>query len=180
MSDTDTPHLIREAPTPYVVDFSDRAELKQRALSLSIDMGNLNGSIEDGGGNMAGLLAELLFIDEFGGERDATYDYDVRTSGVEIDLKTKRRTVAPRPSYEVSIADWNTEQDCDVYYFVSIDVESKRAFYLGGLPPTDYYDIATFHEKGDFDPDNGFTFKADCYNLPIAKLKQPPFIKKQL
>jgi hypothetical protein len=46
----------------------------------------------------------------------------------------------------------------------------KEAWYLGKISKVDFYKTATFHKKGDIDPDNNFTFKADCYNIPISKL----------
>ena len=36
---------------------------------------------------------------------------------------------------------------------------------------SDYFDDAKFLKKGQVDPDNNFKVKADCYNLPINKLK---------
>ena len=88
-----------------------------------------------------------------------------------IDVKTKERTVAPKSYYECSVADFNTEQDCDEYAFVSVLSTMKEAWYLGKISKVDFYKTATFHKKGDIDPDNNFTFKADCYNIPISELK---------
>lgn len=135
-------------------------------------LGNLKGSIENGDGNYAGLFGEVLFTSVFGGERDNTYDYDILFDGTPIDVKTKRRSVRPEPYYECSIADYNTEQACEYYYFVSVTYEYDEASLLGYLPTDEYYDKAEFHEEGDVDPDNGFTFKADCWNVPISELKQ--------
>ena len=33
-----------------------------------------------------------------------------------------------------------------------------------------FFKQATFHKKGDLDPDNNFIFKSDCYNIPISDL----------
>lgn len=154
------------------IDESFLEEVEDKAREEAREMGNLNGSIEDGDGNFAGLLAEYLFVDYFGGERDPTFDYDVVWDGKKIDVKTKRRSVKPEPYYECSIADFNTEQDCDWYYFVSILYDKSEAWLLGYKSPEDYYEKAEFHEEGDYDPDNGFTFKADCWNLPISELDQ--------
>ena len=46
----------------------------------------------------------------------------------------------------------------------------KQAWYLGKISKTDFYKNATFHKKGEVDPDNNFTFKADCYNIAISQL----------
>ena len=42
--------------------------------------------------------------------------------------------------------------------------------YLGVLTKGDYYDKATFLRKGDVDPSNNYTVKADCYNVRIDEL----------
>jgi len=134
-------------------------------------LGNLKGSIENGDGNYAGFFAEALFADQIGGERDNTYEYDIIYNDNKIDIKTKRRSVTPEPYYECSVADYNTEQDCDYYYFVSVRYDYSEASLLGYLTPEEYYDKATFHEAGDIDEDNGFEFKADCWNVPISGLE---------
>lgn len=133
-------------------------------------IGNLKGSIEDGDGNYAGLFGEMLFLEEFGGERDATYNYDILYDDLKVDVKTKRRSVEPKPYYECSIADYNTEQDCDIYYFVSVLYDYSEAWLLGYKDTDEYYELADFHEEGDIDEDNDFEFKADCWNLPISEL----------
>lgn len=151
-------------------DFLANAE--DTARREAEEMGSLNGSIEDGDGNYAGILGELLFVEHFGGTRDNTYNHDVRYDGRTIDVKTKRRSVEPKPYYECSIADFNTTQDCDLYYFVSVLYDHSEAWLLGYKSPDEYYREAEFHQEGDYDPDNGFTFKADCWNLPINDLDQ--------
>lgn len=135
-------------------------------------MGNLHGSIENGDGNYAGLFGEVLFTTVFDGERDNTYDYDVHRDDRTIDVKTKRRSVRPEPYYDCSISDYNTEQECDAYYFVSVQYDYSEASLLGYLPTDEYYDVAEFREEGDVDPDNGFEFKADCWNVSIEDLRQ--------
>ena len=41
-----------------------------------------------------------------------------------------------------------------------------------------FTDRATLYRKGDIDQDNGYTFKADCYNLRIDKLSPCHAIQK--
>lgn len=163
-------------PTPVRADI-EGSDIKDRALSRAVDLGSLPGSIEDGAGNMAGLLGEEAFCEVFNADLEPTYDWDARIAlldGTErtVDIKTKRRTVDPRPGYEVSIADRNTEQDADLYYFVSVNTETDTVTLCGYLPTAEYFDKAEFHAKGEVDPDNGFTFAADCYNVPIRDLRQ--------
>ena len=154
-----------------------RYELLQEANEWSDEVGSLRGSIEDGDGNTAGKYGELLFTELFGGRVADQYDYDVVYNGLTIDVKTKRRTVKAKPNYEASIADWNPDQTCDLYYFMSVrvgDVDEPYRYtdLLGYIPPSEYHNKATFYKKGDKDPSNGFTFSADCYNLPYNQLNR--------
>lgn len=154
-----------------------RESIDKVATEEAEKLGNLNGSIEDGDGNYAGIFAEELFTEIVGGTRDNTYDYDILYNGLKIDIKTKRRSVTPKSYYECSIADFNTSQDCDLYYFISVRYDYSKATFLGYISPDNYYEQAEFHEEGDVDPDNDFTFKADCWNLPIDDLKTGSIIE---
>jgi len=156
----------------YHVQIPDTHPMHDKARQLAADMGALHGSIEDGDGNFAGLLAELAFCDVFDAERSATYERDVVRNGVSIDVKTKRRSVRPEPEYEASIADYNTEQDADGYYFTSYNTETNVLSLLGYIGTDDYYNQSEFHKAGEIDEDNDFEFKADCYNLEYKHLKQ--------
>lgn len=162
-----------------------KARLLLECDEWSDDLGSLNGSIEDGDGNAAGRFGELLFTEVFGGEIKDHYEYDVWYNNLAIDVKTKRRTVAPKPHYEASIPDWNPDQNCDVYYFISLlgaDADSpySKAWLCGYIPPDAYHEQATFYEAGDVDPDNDFEFQADCYNLPYSALDRHDAIDAEL
>jgi len=167
----------------YGIDLGKYQQATAHAKKLAQEMGSLRGSIENGDGNYAGLVAELVMGEIIDSKRDATYNYDLFVelyNGVKIDVKTKRRTVPPKSHYEVSIADWNTSQDCDWYYFTSFNEENSVLWFLGYMEPDRYYDAATFHKEGDKDPDNNFTFKADCYNVAFSELKQPKRLVDEL
>jgi hypothetical protein len=71
-----------------------------------------------------------------------------------------------------------TKQDCDAYVFVRILTDLSKAWILGGISKQSFYKKATLYRKGDVDSDNGFMFKADCYNLKIDKLSPVHEIKK--
>lgn len=169
---------------PTVVRLSDskRNQLVSQADQWADELGSLRGSIEDGDGNTAGRFGELLFTEVHGGEIIGDYDYDIVYNGLTVDVKTKRRTVPAKPSYEASIADFNPDQDCDLYYFVSVrtNTEYTVADLMGYIAPETYHSQATFHEQGDRDPDNGFTFSADCYNLEYSELKRDPDLPREI
>ncbi len=149
----------------------DKALIKE-AKQKSEEMGELRNSITEGEGNVIGFLGEILVANHFGGVIDNTYDYDIRVGNRKVDVKTKKTTVVPLSHYLCTVAAYNTIQECDSYYFVRIDITKKKGYLLGGLTKKGFFKKAKFYKEGEIDPDgNGWTFKADCYNLPIWKLK---------
>jgi len=156
----------------YHINMPTDSKIQEKAKTEAKELGNLRGSIEDGGGNFAGLLAEFAVAIAIGAVRKPTYEYDIVRNGISIDVKTKRRTVPPKPRYEASIADFNTEQNADVYYFANYNTKTEKISLLGYIGTDRYYELATYHEEGDYDPDNDFYFKADCYNLEYEALQQ--------
>lgn len=143
-----------------------------RARDKAAAMGQLNNSITRGQGNLAGFIGEEIASKVLGAEPNNTFDYDVlMPDGTRIDVKTKRTSVPPLPTYECSISAINTNQKCDYYAFVRVHNDFHVGWFLGVYPKADYFLDATFYKKGMVDPSNGFTFKADCYNLAIKDLK---------
>lgn len=131
----------------------------------------LQGSISRGAGSVAGALGEIVVRDHLNYIHASTPHYDLYTSaGVRIDVKTKHCKTVPHPSYECSIAAHGTKQDCDEYIFVRALVSLQKLWILGRISKDEYYKKAVRHKKGEVDESNGFTFKADCYNLAIEDL----------
>lgn len=155
------------------------------ATARSISMGVLNNSITSGAGNIVGFIGEEVFRKIKGGsyskEDGEHYDYDVvMPSGRTVDVKTKSCTSEPKGHYFATVANYNTKQNCDLYAFVRVEVDSKtsiptgRAWYMGGILKDDFYTQSRFYRKGEIDPssDFGWKFKADCYNLEYDKLNR--------
>ncbi len=145
-----------------------RAEAKKEAGIL----GKLRNSIMEGEGNEVGILGELAVasLDNF--IRLNNYDYDVVAKDYSFwDVKTKQRTVPVRPSYNATVADYNTGQECYGYIFVSVYEDTAQI--VGWIKKEDFYEEATFYKMGEVDPssDLGWTFRADCYNLPYSGLR---------
>jgi len=145
-------------------------------------MGILNNSITEGEGNLAGAIGELKLLEYLGEDKariHRTYDYDiVYMDTLKIDVKTKRTTVPfVDEKYEASIANFNTEQDCDYYVFVRVNLEKRIGWLLGCISPKLYYSKSRFLKKGQLDGSNNFIVKADCWNVeygdlfPIESLK---------
>ena len=150
----------------FTVSDTALKRVKARAAKLPL----LNNSIRHGEGSLVAYIGEEVVKSVLRGEIKDTYDYDIVYQNLKVDVKTKERTVAPRPYYECCVADFNTQQDCDEYAFVSVLNTLQEAWYLGKISKTAFYKKAIFHRKGEIDPANNFTFKADCYNIPISEL----------
>ena len=146
-------------------DMVDKAQRKSK------EMGVLNNSITYGDGNLVGFIGEQIAKQILGGTERNTYDFDlVLPSGVTVDVKTKKTGVAPKEHYDCSVAAFNTKQRCDYYCFVRVKSDLTKAWFLGMYPKKQYYEDARFLKKGDYDGDNGYVVKADCYNMQISKL----------
>jgi len=141
-----------------------------RAKKKAATVGNLQGSITGSLSHVVGAIGEIIVADAIGANESNTYDYDLVRDGERIDVKTKRCNTRPFPHYDCSVAAHGTNQNCDSYVFVRILTDTSRAWILGSIPKPDFYTRATKYKRGDIDPTNGFTFKADCYNLPISEL----------
>jgi hypothetical protein len=150
----------------FIISKSAMQRVRARAEKLPL----LNNSIRKGEGSLVAYIGEEVVKNVLNGEIKDTYDYDIVYQNMKVDVKTKERTVAPKPYYECSVADFNTKQDCDEYAFVSVLNTLKEAWYLGKITKPDFYKKAVFHRKGEIDPANNFIFKADCYNIPISLL----------
>ncbi len=48
----------------------------------------------------------------------------------------------------------------------------SKAWLLGRMNRKEYFDKARYMKKGDIDPSNNFTVKANCYNLQIKELEE--------
>lgn len=144
----------------------EEAERKAKML------GSLKNSITHGSGNVAGYIGQILVSKYLKGYEEDTYNYDVIKDGIRYEVKTKRCTSKPLPSYECSVTQYNSSQKCDYYVFVRILNDYSKAWILGKKTPVDYFKESTSYKKGDIDPKShfGWKFKGDCYNLEIAKL----------
>jgi hypothetical protein len=149
------------------------------ATLKSIQMGNLNNSITNGEGNIAGFIGEILALKALkltgsNLKSSSSYEYDILDNqNISWDVKTKRRTVKPQPYHNCTVADYNTKQKCDRYIFVSL-YNLDEGFILGWISKDDFYKKAKFFKKGEIDPlsppNKTFRFTADCYNIEAKHL----------
>jgi len=147
---------------------SDQMLLNARRLSEQ--MGTLKRSITKGQGNLAGFIGEELVLHYLGANRENTYDFDLTHNNSTFDVKTKRTTVEPKDYYDCSVAKYNTTQLAENYIFTRVLNDMSKGWILGYMPHDEYYEKARYMKKGEWDTDNGFRVKADCYNLAIKEL----------
>ena len=144
--------------------------MREIAHDMSSEMGILSRSITRGQGNVYGFLGELVALDVLGGIHQNTMDYDILVDGSKIDVKTKKTTVKPKPDYDCSVADLTRKQNCDYYAFVRVLSDQSVGWFLGVKKAEQYFTDARYIKKGDYDNSNGFTARANCYNMPISAL----------
>lgn len=151
-------------------------DMTQRAIIKDRQMGILNNSIRNGEGNLAGFIGEEAVLRAWPGATSCnTFHHDIECDGIKYEVKTKDRTVAPRLSYEASVANFNSTQTADFYVFVSLyrikhTQDYVRYYILGIYPTSEYKKNCIFRKKGDYDPSNRYTVKADCFNLGHERL----------
>jgi hypothetical protein len=153
------------------------------AKELAADMGRLKRSITEGEGNLAGFMGEIATLKVYDARSIHTHDYDlILADGRTADVKSKRTSVKTPPleGYDCSVAATSIHQKCDLYIFTRVIINNKiekiptgTVWVLGHLEKQLYLDDARFLFKGQWDGDNGFRVKANCYNMYINKLNKP-------
>ena len=160
------------------------ARSKQKAMSL----GYINNSILKGAGNLAGYLGEEALAPYVDAEIVSNnrgldkYNHDLLVQTQRIEVKTKRRTVAPRPNYDVSVAETSSHQRPDVYAFISLEFNRvtkahpkqyyglKKVWLCGFMPANEFWERSELWEKGKIDKTNNFKTHVNMYNLSVRDL----------
>ena len=138
--------------------------------------------------NQVGCLGEVIVewwlkfeeIDFTPELTETTHDYRL-AFGTTFDVKTKDRTVKPRPDYDCSIPLYNHEhQQPDYYVFVSLQRNKSNpsessaryhtAYILGGLNQHQLGIHGKEWKKGEVDPSNGTKFWTACKNVKVNQL----------
>ena len=161
----------------------------ERAREKAMSLGSINNSILRGGGNIAGYLGEealapYVNADIVSNNRGLDkYNHDLLLEcGHRLEVKTKRRTVSPRPHYDVSIAETSKHQKPDLYGFISLEFDRctkshpkkyyglKNVWLCGFMSSYEYWERAKLWESGKIDRTNNFKTHVNMYNLPIGEL----------
>jgi hypothetical protein len=160
-------------------------EMIQEAHEWSLALGSLNNSITKGAANKAARIAELSLAKHLGVSKPSDdYNHDILFKQEKIEVKTKRRTVKPKPFYDVSVAKTSDHQKPDRYAFLSLEFETsvgrgtrkkylrlKNVWYCGDISHQDFWSKAELWEKGRVDKSNNFHTHVDMYNMRISDLE---------
>ena len=158
-----------------IIEVEVTPDLLAAAQVKALEMGKLPNSFTQGRSNLTGFVGEYSVLKYLTGGiesgLDNTYQYDIIFNDVKLDVKSKKTNVKPLVHYECSVAALNTRQKCDVYVFTRVKTDYSMCWLLGFLPKEEYFDKASFLEKGTVDPSNGWKVSSDCYNVPIEELR---------
>jgi len=161
-------------------------DMLSRAKKKAKEMGQLRNSITKGDGNVAGFLGEEMVLKTFNNfKSDNTYDSDIYFSctkfKIKFEVKTKRCKVTPLPHHACSVARFNPNQKSHCYIFCRVFEQNNKGWIVGYMPREKYMEKAALRRVGELDPDDPkqeWTFKADCYNVPISGVKDPSHLYK--
>ena len=156
-----------------MIEINVTEEMIESCREKANEIGKLKNSITKGEGNLSGILGEYIAHQHLPNSIwKNTYDYDLIEDGKRIDVKTKRSKYKPLEFYDVAIAETSLHQECDEYTFVTILNDMSKAWIVGRMKHKKYFEKARHMKKGDIDPSNNFTVKANCYNLQIKELEE--------
>ena len=148
-------------------------EMIESCKEKAKNIGKLKNSITEGEGNLSGILGEYIVHQHLPNSLwKNTYDYDLVEDEKKIDVKTKRCNSHPRIFYDCSVAETSLHQNCDEYIFVRVLNNMSKAWLLGKMSHKEFFEKARYMKKGEIDPSNNFTVKANCYNLQIKELEE--------
>lgn len=104
-------------------------------------------------------------------------------NGFSLEIKTKVRTVTPRPDYACSIPAYTINmQTANLYAFVSLTQikgmglapeKYSEAHIVGLISKEAFKKAAKYWEEGQIDPANGYPVKMNCYNVLINQMTKP-------
>jgi hypothetical protein len=139
-------------------------------------------SLRDGRGYLAGALGEIVKHDYFMGvftwpvtyQEIINWDLCNKLNGKTFDVKTKERTHEPWDHYYCSVAEYNIDQQCDYYSFVSTSDNLRYVYLLGYISKSHFMHIAKKAKEDEYDdtspPNTPFYFACDCRNVRCDQL----------
>ena len=129
-------------------------------------------------GKLYGIIAEMLFLEHFGGELKNTKHYDIVLGAHKIDIKTKSCKDKPKENYTASVSDYQKNHESDAYFFFRVSKDLKLACAFGGMLKKEFYEKAELVKAGT--RDGGFVCRVDMWSIEISKLVEPTKFVKDL
>ena len=91
-----------------------------------------------------------------------------------IGVKTVKRTVPMKLSYEAQISKRHADEPSTDYFFCCYEIETNRMIMLGGMKRKQYLEQAKFYSEGEFvHPKYQIRQGHSIYNLEVSKLTKP-------
>ena len=149
--------------------------MAEQATAMANRIRNLRNSIREGEGAYIARLGELAVVQHVGGKIMDDHQYDVLSpKGKRIEVKATETTVVPEPHFRVHVCAHNHSQQCDLYFFVRVNVKAGKVWLVGYMGADAFREQATFRKRGEREPDTGWVVKEDSYSLTIAQLRPVP------
>jgi hypothetical protein len=151
----------------------------QRAKKEAREMGVLKNSATNGGGNVCGMLGEILFHSHYGGKRVPkscrTHDVTLK-NGVRVDVKSQLTQNVISRDFVIRIyAPWESRKwlttKCDVYYFIKIQRGTYFSSFVGWTYSCNLLDDFEFTPVGGINPFDGRRASADEFSAESSALK---------
>jgi hypothetical protein len=157
-----------------------------RAWVTANDVGELKRSMRGKKANFIGALGEIAF-EEFLNDnliwwkddrRNTRNDYVIYGKAT-VEVKTRDRTVEPKPDYECGVMGYNHDhQQADYFAFMSTQREKGSetphlVHFLGACNLAQLKRYGRWMEKGYVDKSNNMEFKEDGVNMYIHQLTNP-------
>lgn len=122
---------------------------------------------------IGGALGEILFANRYPDAKrlsNTDRQTDFLLKDKRVDVKTTIHKYPPRADYFVHVNEHQKDFLTDFYYFFWYDCENKIIYNLGFVSKNDFYNSATFYEKGDYFPNSNKKMKESIYRLSINNL----------
>ena len=136
--------------------------------------------------NEVGALGELVALDYLttlgvDAQDTPTTGYDLTTPFGTIDVKTKERSVRPRPDYDCTVADYVLDHQRPSWYlFVSLESTGGKGmdrfttgWVLGTISRAEFERASVEWTPADRDTTNGWVPTIACHNVRVRDLRPP-------
>ena len=136
----------------------------------------------DAGRHKTAEEAEIIVRDALGAKRVSSVNvgclWDLEFCGIKIDVKTKRRNVAPQADHDAHVEASQIEYPVDAYVFCSSNIKSGRTEMVGWLWKSEFDCLCRKVKKGD--PDGPFRERADAYKIKHYRLRPIKGMRKSM